>query len=36
MARALFNRDNADELRKIRNPVTEMLEAHPLYPGLSY
>ena len=36
VARALFNRDNADELRKIRNTVTEMLEAHPLYPGLSY
>ncbi|MGN0037644.1 MAG: serine hydroxymethyltransferase [Coriobacteriales bacterium] len=36
IARALFNRDDSDELRKIRNTVTEMLQAHPLYPGLSY
>lgn len=34
IARAIFNRDNADELRQVRNAVAEMLRDHPLYPGL--
>lgn len=34
IAKAVFNKDNADELRKLRNSVKDMLAAHPLYPGL--
>ena len=36
IAKAVFNRDNEDELLKIKNTVAEMLAAHPLYPGLEY
>ena len=34
IAKAVFNKDNEDELRKIRNSIADMLKAHPLYPGL--
>ncbi len=36
IAKAVFNRDNPEVLASIRTQVTQMLEAHPLYPGLEY
>ena len=36
IAKAVFGRNDEEELRKVRNQVAEMLAAHPLYPGLEY
>ena len=36
IAKAVFGRNDDEVLRKVRNQVNEMLEAHPLYPGLEY
>ena len=36
IAKAVFGRNDEEVLRKVRNQVNEMLEAHPLYPVLEY